>query len=145
MAEDDWSERQRILASAGILVLASAKDSIQQIPDIQPLIEAARSSGLRMLDARSVEELLTLVPAIESKGSTNVTSRTEQATLPDPNSHSSHGRVVAPSSSLELAPSPRPHGLAHYDLAEFPMQARDVDAEIEVHFDITGHSVTEGA
>ena len=144
MAEDDWPDRQRILASAGILVLASAKDKIQQIPDIQPLIEAARSSGLRMLDARSVEELLTLVPAIEPKSPINVTSRTEQSTLPDPNSHSSHGRVVAPSTALELAPSPRPHGLAHYDLAEFPMQARDVDAEIEVHFDITGHSVTEG-
>jgi DNA polymerase II small subunit len=144
MAADDWPERQRILASAGILVLASAKERIQEIRDIQPLIEAARSSGVRMLDSRSVDELLSLVPNHEGPVATQIPIRSEQSTLPDPQSHSSHGRVVAPSGSLDLAPPPRPHGLSYYDLADFPMQARDVDAEIEIHFDITGHSVTEG-
>ncbi|MCS5535192.1 MAG: DNA-directed DNA polymerase II small subunit, partial [Candidatus Poseidoniales archaeon] len=38
----------------------------------------------------------------------------------------------------------RIHNLDHYRLEDFPMEARDVDAEITVHFDITGNSVTEG-
>ena len=47
-------------------------------------------------------------------------------------------------SSNEISPAPRPHGLSHYSLEDFPMSAKDIDSEIEVHFDITGNSVTEG-
>ena len=67
-----------------------------------------------------------------------------QVTLPTPDNPSPIGRVIAPISSNEISPAPRPHGLSHYSLEDFPMLAKDVDSEIEVHFDITGNSVTEG-
>ena len=54
------------------------------------------------------------------------------------------GRVIAPINQNKIKTPLRPHGLDHYSLQDFPMQARDVDSDIEVHFDITGNSITEG-
>ena len=57
---------------------------------------------------------------------------------------SAGARTVAPIEEPEIKPAARPHGLPHFDLNHFPMDAKDVDMELEVHFDITGNSVTEG-
>ena len=56
----------------------------------------------------------------------------------------SPGRVIAPISSPEPKAAERPHGLPHFSLDGFPMIATDVDVELDIHFDITGKSTTEG-
>ena len=145
MASDDWPERQRILASSGMLVIGrKSQEIIQDLEDIQPLIEAARSSAVKILDYRTVNELLSMSTKTLVEPLVSDFQRTEQVSLPSPDSHSPIGRTVAPAKSLDLAPPPRPHGLEHYSLADFPMEATDVDSEIEIHFDITGNSITEG-
>ena len=145
MASDDWPERQRILASSGMLVIGrKSQEAIQELEDIQPLIEAARSSGVKILDFRTVSELLAMSTKVQTGPIVSDSSKTEQVSLPSPDSPSPIGRTIAPSKSLEMAPAPRPHGLDHYSLVDFPMVATDVDSEIEIHFDITGNSVTEG-
>ena len=142
---DDWPERQRILASSGMLVIGrKSQEIIQDLEDIQPLIEAARSSAVKILDYRTVNELLSMSTRTLVEPLVSDFQRTEQVSLPSPDSHSPIGRTIAPAKSLDLAPPPRPHGLEHYSLADFPMEATDVDSEIEIHFDITGNSITEG-
>ena len=145
MVSDDWPARQRILASSGILVMGrKSQELIQELEDLQPLIQAARASGIKILDSRTISELLSITAPASVSPNLAESTITQQVTLPNPNSHSSLGRTVAPWEALELAPAPRPHGLEHFNLADFPMHATDVDSEIEIHFDITGNSVTEG-
>ena len=146
MASDDWAQQQKMLSAAGLLVMGlDAKNKIEQLVDINPLIEAARSSKVQLLTAQTIDELLSLVPS--DKQITEVPqspSKKSQVTLPTPDNPSPIGRVLAPVSNSDISPPPRPHGLSHYSLEDFPMLAKDVDSQIEVHFDITGNSVTEG-
>jgi DNA polymerase II small subunit len=145
MGSADWAERQQILLAAGILVTGQdTKKKIENLPDLTPLIEAATSSQVHVLSSRSIDELLMLVPSSESIEISTQVVKSAQATLPAPDNPSPIGRVIAPIDSPKITPSPRPHGLSHYNLADFPMLATDVDSEIEIHFDITGNSVTEG-
>tara|TARA_B100000459_G_scaffold40781_1_gene20675 strand:- start:703 stop:2325 length:1623 start_codon:yes stop_codon:yes gene_type:complete len=146
MTSDDWAQQQKMLTAAGLLVMGlDAKNKIEQLVDINPLIEAANSSNVKFLTTQSIDQLLSLVSIDEviSEESANSTKKS-QATLPAPDNPSPIGRVIAPISSNEISPAPRPHGLAQYSLEDFPMLAKDIDSEIEVHFDITGNSVTEG-
>ena len=144
MADGEWAEIQRQLTAAGLLVVGrGAQERIQGLSDISPLIEAAQRSNVVMLSERTVDEVLTLVPTDDTIED-STTPRSEQATLPDPESHLAIGRTVAPVGTQVLAPPVRRHGLDHYSLDDFPMQAKDVDAEIEIHFDITGRSTTQG-
>ena len=122
----------------------AAQEKVQSLPDLAPLIEAAQSSNVVMLSERAIDEILTLVPTERTIEAPPATLRTAQATLADPESHSPLGRTLAPVVSTEPTPAPRRHGLSHYSLDDFPMEAKDVDSEIEIHFDITGHSTTEG-
>ena len=145
MTGQDWAERQRVLAAAGLLVIGrAAQEKVQSLPDLAPLIEAAQSSNVVMLSERVIDEILTLVPTERTIEAPPAAPRTAQATLADPESHSPIGRTLAPVVSTEPTPAPRRHGLSHYSLDDFPMEARDVDSEIEIHFDITGRSTTEG-
>ena len=145
MASADWAERQQILLAAGILVTGQeTKKKIENLPDLTPLIEAATSSQVHVLSSRSIDELLMLVPSSESIEISTQVTKSAQATLPAPDNPSPIGRVIAPIDSPKITPAPRLHGLSHYSLADFPMLATDVDSEIEIHFDITGNSVTEG-
>ena len=146
MASGDWAQQQKMLSAAGLLVIGlDAKDKIEQLVDINPLIEAAHSSNVKLLTTQSIDQLLSLVSIDEviSEDLQNPTKKS-QATLPTPDNPSPIGRVIAPISGNEISPAPRPHGLSHYSLEDFPMLAKDIDSEIEVHFDITGNSVTEG-
>ena len=66
MADEEWAERQRQLTAAGLLVLGkAAQGRIQRLSDISSLIEAAQRSNVVMLNERTVEEMLTLVPTEE--------------------------------------------------------------------------------
>lgn len=146
MVSGDWAQQQKMLSAAGLLVMGlDAKDKIEQLVDINPLIEAARASNVQLLTSQSIDQLLSLVSIeqVTSEDSHNF-SKKSQVTLPTPDNPSPIGRVIAPVSSNEISPAPRPHGLSHYSIDDFPMLAKDIDSEIEVHFDITGNSVTEG-
>ena len=146
MVSGDWAQQQKMLSAAGLLVMGlEAKEKIEQLVDINPLIEAANSSNVQFLTVKSIDELLSLVSIDESiTEELQISHKKSQVTLPTPDNPSPIGRVIAPISSNEISPAPRPHGLSHYSLEDFPMLAKDVDSEIEVHFDITGNSVTEG-
>jgi len=146
MASDDWAQQQKMLSAAGLLVMGlDAKNKIEQLVDINPLIEAARSSKVQLLTAQTIDELLSLVPSDKQiTGGPQSPGEKSQVTLPTPDNPSPIGRVLAPVSNSDISPPPRPHGLSHYSLEDFPMLAKDVDSQIEVHFDITGNSVTEG-
>ena len=144
MADGEWAEMQRQLTAAGLLVVGrAAQDRIQRLSDISPLIEAAQRSNVVMLSERTVDEILTLVPT-DAAIDAPATPRSQQPPLPDPERHSAIGRTLAPVGTQVLAPPVRRYGLDHYSLDDFPMQAKDVDAEIEIHFDITGRSTTQG-
>ncbi|DAC65682.1 MAG TPA: hypothetical protein D7I15_04680 [Candidatus Poseidoniales archaeon] len=151
MTSETWAERSRSLAAAGLIVMGQeAKNKIEALPSLSPLFEAAAASETRLLTGQVIDELLAFVPTeatIEASAPTPLAppiTQTLQATLARPETGEVIGRTIAPVSSSEPAPPPRPHGLEHYRLEDFPMQARDVDAEIEIHFDITGASKTEG-
>jgi len=143
MTSGTWLERCQTLTAAGLLTQASARGRIEELPSLLPLIEAANSSGVHLLNESTVEELMAIVPSESLIEEPPVTS-TAQATLSDPESKSPIGRVLAPVRSSASSPPPRPQGSSDYSTEDFPMEARDVDSEIEVHFDITGQSTTEG-
>mgnify|MGYP006115233461 CR=1 FL=1 len=107
--------------AAGLIPARSVRDRLLALPSIEPLLQAAASTGSKgMLDETMLDSLLT---------------RTEILVV---------ARTIAPIAEPEPVTPPRIHDLDHYKLADFPMHAKDVDAEITVHFDITGKSVTEG-
>ncbi|HIC75400.1 MAG TPA: hypothetical protein EYO98_02150, partial [Candidatus Poseidoniales archaeon] len=145
MSAEDWSAKHRTLAAAGLLVLGDdAQEKLQTLPNLMPLIEAASASNTVMLTSRTIDELLAIVPTEATIKAEAPRVASLQATLARPESGQVIGRTLAPVGSSQPSPAPRPHGLEHFRLDDFPMLARDVDSEIEIHFDITGSSKTEG-
>ena len=149
MTAESWTEKSRVLAAAGLVVMGrDAQTKIEQLSNLGPLIEAANASETRLLTGQSIDELLSIVPTEETLTESNpemqINSPTLQATLARPETGQAIGRTIAPIATNEPSPAPRPHGLDHYRMQDFPMQASDVDSEIEIHFDITGSSRTEG-
>ena len=126
MSEETWEVKQRNLWSLNLMVTREARERLEPLQSIQPILEAAimsRTNGV-ILDTKTLDKLF------EIAGIKNQTSL--------------GARTIASMKETEIVPAPRPHGLSHYDLAAFPMEARDVDMELEVHFDITGNSTSEG-
>ena len=149
MTSESWAEKSRSLAAAGLIVMGrDAQLKIEKLTNLGPLIEAATASSTRLLTGQTIDELLTIVPTEETLDvpdpQVQHTLQSLQATLARPESGEVIGRTIAPIKSNEISPAPRPHGLDHYRMEDFPMLASDVDAEIEIHFDITGSSKTEG-
>ena len=126
MSEETWEVKQTNLWSLNLMVTREARERLEPLQSIQPILEAAIMSGTNgvILDTETLDKLF------EIAGIKNQTS--------------SGARTIASMKETEIVPASRPHGLSHYDLAAFPMEARDVDMELEVHFDITGNSITEG-
>ena len=121
MSDTEWAEIHRKVMAAGLLPGRSVRERLLSLPSIDAFIEVAKASGKTgMLDEAMLDELLAVTPTT-------------------PWSHAQSPRLQNPNK-----PAPRIHDLAHYNLSDFPMQAKDVDADIAVHFDITGKSVTEG-
>ena len=61
MSAEDWSAKHRTLAAAGLLVLGDdAKEKLQTLPNLMPLIEAASASDTVMLTSRTIDELLAI-------------------------------------------------------------------------------------
>ena len=121
MSDTEWAEIHRKVMAAGLIPARSVRGKLLALPSIEPLLQAAETTGSKgMLDEAMLDSLLTQIQ-------TPVVART-----------------IAPIAEPEPMAAPRIHDLDHYKLADFPMHAKDVDAEITIHFDITGKSVTEG-
>jgi hypothetical protein len=56
MSAEDWSAKHRTLAAAGLLVLGvDAKEKLQTLPNLMPLIEAASASNIVKLTCRTID------------------------------------------------------------------------------------------
>ena len=144
MNSETWQDRCQTLASAGLVVQASARGGIEELPSLLPLIEAANSSGVRLLNGNTVEELLAIVPS-DSQIEDHSLTISAQATLSQSDGDTPIGRVLAPVHSTKSSNPPRPQGSSAYSMDDFPMDATEVDSQIEIHFDITGKSTSEGS
>ena len=67
-----------------------------------------------------------------------------QSTLSKSENDQPIGRVLAPVRSTNLSQTPSPRDSSGYSVEDFPVEANEVESDIEVHFDITGNSSTEG-
>ena len=143
MHSHDWEEMYKQLIAAGLIVQTSAVGKLESLNSVIPIIEAANSSGVRLLNANTVEELLAFSPS-ELEDSNNHNRPLSQTTLPKNEQESSHGRVLAPIRSTTSPSHPRPRPSTGYNIADFPLEASEVDSDVEIHFDITGNSSTEG-
>ena len=131
------------LSSAGLIVQTSALEKLEKLQNVLPLIEAANSSGVRLLNEATVDELLAISSSpTESPDETQ--KSLSQSTLPRPEQDTPHGRVLAPILPTSDKTIPRPRSSSGFNSSDFPLEAREVDSEIEIHFDITGQSSTEG-
>tara|TARA_Y100000588_G_C14266052_1_gene929920 strand:- start:1808 stop:3439 length:1632 start_codon:yes stop_codon:yes gene_type:complete len=143
MHSSDWKERHRELSAAGLIVQTSAVSKIETLQSVIPLIEAANSSGVRILNSTTVEELLA-ISTPQSTDSVGNTRALSQSTLSKSENGQPIGRVLAPIRSSTPSLSPSPRSSSGYSKEDFPVDASEVDSEIEIHFDITGNSSTEG-
>jgi DNA polymerase II small subunit len=136
--------------SKGLLIRRSAIPLVESVSDLDLLIERAIENSIRLLDDDAVKRLIEMDSGnpISKSGESSSAEIDKRKPLHPSDVHeplqNESGRVIAPIKPNEIAPPSRPHGLDHYSIQDFPLQARDVDAEIEIHFDITGNSVTEG-
>ncbi|MDP6906100.1 MAG: DNA-directed DNA polymerase II small subunit [Candidatus Thalassarchaeaceae archaeon] len=128
MSEADWSTIYQKVTQAGLLPGRSVRERLLELPDIDRLVDAAKAIGKKgILDESALDALLIEMEPKPAKNTDKVVART-----------------IAPVSTPEPTTAARIHDLDHYKLADFPMNAKDLDSEINVHFDITGKSVTEG-
>ena len=143
MRSQSWEDKHRQLSFAGLIVQTSAVAKLEKLQNVLPLIEAANSSGVRLLNEATVDELLAISPSPnESHGETH--KSLYQSTLPRPEQDAPHGRVLAPILATSDSTTPRPRSSSGFNSTDFPLEAKEVDSEIEIHFDITGQSSTEG-
>ena len=62
MTSTGGQETCQTLAAAGLVVQASARKEIEGLNSLIPLIEAANSSGVRLLNDSTVGDLLAIAP-----------------------------------------------------------------------------------
>ena len=128
MSVDDWASIHQKVTQAGLLPGRSVRERLLELPDSDLLLDAAKAAGKKgMLDEAALDALLGEMKPVQTPVKEEVVART-----------------IAPVAAPEPTPARRIHDLDHYKLADFPMKAKDVDAEINIHLDITGKSVTEG-
>jgi len=142
MHSQSWEETFGQLSAAGLIIQSSAVEKLKELQSVIPIIEAANSSGVRLVDGSTLEELL----AFSSKDleqNTDPTQNPSQTTLPRPGQSTTHGRVLAPVRTPEPS-HPRPRSSSGYNQSDFPMDASEIESDVEIHFDITGKSSTEG-
>ena len=144
MTGDDGARLSRELMSHGLLVKRSAIPLIESVDNLDQLIQAALEKSIRLLDDSSVRSLIQSGSNFIETPEDGETQTKEIQEPPSKKFAGNSGRILAPLERKEIQIAPRPHGLEHYSIGDFPMDATEIDPEIEIHFDITGNSVTEG-
>ena len=142
MRSQSWEDKHRQLSFAGLIVQTSAVAKLEKLQNVLPLIEAANSSGVRLLNGATVDELLAI--SSSPTESPDETQKSLSRRLYLGRARYPHGRVLAPILQTPDEIIPRPRSSSGFNSSDFPLEAREVDSEIEIHFDITGQSSTEG-
>ncbi len=131
MSEETWEVRERNLWSLNLMPVRGTRERLEPLESIEPILMAALHAKINgFLDDDTIDKLFKI--AEEMNPSENSAKDENGA------------RTIAPLKEKEIRSPSRPHGLANFDLSAFPMDAKDVDMELDVHFDITGNSITEG-
>ena len=152
MVDGRWREISTRLTNIRLFPSAGAKTKLMEIDDPFKLIEEAEKLGITGL---LTEEILDKIvsgnePSENSIEEDDIQEEKIDEMVPvldaseEPSKSSPQGRVIAPINTPEPKPPSRRHDLPHYSLDGFPMLATDIDTELEIHFDITGKSTTEG-
>ena len=143
MHSPSGEEMYNQLTSAGLIVQTSAVGKLENLQSVIPIIEAANTSGVRLLNSTTIDELLAISSSdLEDPSGTN--RPLEQSTLPSNQQEKTHGRILAPVGPSSGNQIPRPRPSSGFNDSDFPLEASEVDSDIEIHFDITGSSSTEG-
>ena len=143
MHSPSWEEMYNQLTSAGLIVQTSAVGKLENLQSVIPIIEAANTSGVRLLNSTTIDELLAISSSdLEDPSGTD--RPLEQSTLPSNQQEKTHGRILAPIGPSSGNQIPRPRPSSGFNVSDFPLEASEVDSDIEIHFDITGSSSTEG-
>ena len=121
MVDELWQSIFDHCLEHGILIKREVKDKLLQLDDPMAVIKAAEPGFLTLDDVT--------LPVNDS---------------PLVKKPQDLARTVAPIVEKEPVPVMRAHGLADYDMDDFPMLAKDASSDVEVHWDITGNSTTEG-
>ena len=152
MVDGRWREISTRLTNIRLFPSAGAKTKLMEIDDPFKLIEEAEKLGITGL---LTEEILDEIASGNESSESSIEEEDIQEEKIDemvpvldaseePSKSSPQGRVIAPINTPEPKPPSRRHDLPHYSLEGFPMLATDIDTELEIHFDITGKSTTEG-
>lgn len=113
-----WGEIFQHLMSAGLLATKGVKESLESHPDPLGLIADLQSKGI--------------------KGPLTVDMIPKTIIVPNP------GRVIAPIFENETENISVRNNMPDWRREDFPMDAVDAMMDIQVHYDITGNSTTEG-
>ena len=102
------------------------KEILLSHPDLEKLLEKLELKQIRgVLTPEIIDKISNEIENEKPKGNTL-------------------GRIIAPISANKISQAKRPHGLEHYDIAQFSTNAKDVSSDLEILFEITGNSTTEG-
>mgnify|MGYP001258651811 FL=1 len=113
-----WGEIFQHLMSAGLLATKGVKESLESHPDPLGLIADLQAKGI--------------------KGPLTVDMIPKTIIVPNP------GRVIAPILENETENISVRNNMPDWRREDFPMDAVDAMMDIQVHYDITGNSTTEG-
>ena len=158
MADGGWRKISLDLLAARLFPAADISERLLAIDNLDQLISIAVDEGITGLLTNEVLSNLeqksrsaTSEPGKDDESDSRSESEDFNEMVPvldaakqDSGNKTTQGRVLAPISPPELKAADRPHGLPHFSLDGFPMLATDVDVELDIHFDITGKSTTEG-
>ena len=151
MVDGRWRDISLSLASIGLFAGAEAQTKLMVMDDPFKVIEVAKNLGITgVLTEDILQNIVEQTDSTQSQPEgEQENSLDEMVPVLDGTEHAeqqtaTQGRVIAPINTAELEPPSRPHNLPHFSLDGFPMVATEVDTELEVHFDITGNSTTEG-
>ena len=143
MADDLWTEKFRTLSAAGLIIQASSREQIDNLSDIETLIDAAKSSGITLLNEHTMSEILSTISQNEDIKENNKKKLIQQ-TLSVESDTKFFGREIAPVNE-NLNPEKIPNNLySNKQLESLSVDAREISSDIQINFDVTGNSVTEG-
>ena len=143
MTDDSWTEKLRTLSAAGLLVQASSRNHIEKLSDIESLIEAANSSGITLLNDQTMSELLSIISqksVIQEKKSIKLTQKTFNVE----GNGKIFGRQLAPINENEHMENITQGTISNTQLETLSLDASEITSDIQINFDVTGNSITEG-
>ena len=125
--ERKWEQIYTRLISASLLAKKDVKELLISHPDLELLLSKLESKGIKgILSPKLIHEITEEIDKEKNPTKTQV------------------GRTIAPLNTPIISPPIRPHGLEYFDMSLFDTNASDVDTDLEILFEITGNSTTEG-